>query len=92
VEITTGRGKGHCDIEVAFAVDHMTLQATELGLATCWICNFDQPKAAEILKLPEHLEPIVLLPVGYPLDSGDPDRHDEKRKSLDEIVRYESPD
>ena len=85
-------GKDHCDIDVAIAVDHMTLQATELGLATCWICNFDPQKAIEILQLPRHLEPIVILPVGYPLDHGDPDRHDEKRKAMDEIVRYESLD
>ena len=85
-------GKDHCDVDVAITVDHMTLQATELGLGTCWICNFDPQKAVEILKLPGHLEPIVILPVGYPLDHGDPDRHDEKRKAMDEIVSYESLD
>ena len=34
-------GKDLCDVDVAITTDHMTLQATELGLATCWICNFD---------------------------------------------------
>ena len=64
----------------------MTLQATELGLATCWICNFDPARTRELLKLPEHLEPAVILSLGYPLDTGDPDRHAEKRKPLDEIL------
>ena len=82
-------GKDHCDIDVAITTDHMTLQATELGLATCWICNFDPVKTSELLKLPDHMEPAVLIPVGYPLDKVDPDRHIEKRKPLNEIVSYQ---
>ena len=61
-------GKDHCDIDVAIATDHMTLQAAELGLATCWICNFDAEKTSELLMLPGHMEPAVILPLGYPLD------------------------
>jgi len=82
-------GKDHCDVDAAIATDHMTLQATELGLATCWICNFDKDKCTEILKLPSHVEPIAILPVGYPLDESDPERHTEKRKPMNEIISYE---
>ncbi|MCK4989960.1 MAG: nitroreductase family protein [Bacteroidales bacterium] len=81
-------GKDHCDTDVAITTDHMTLQATELGLATCWICNFYLDKTSELLKLPEYMEPVVILPLGYPLDSPDPERHEEKRKPLSEIVSY----
>jgi len=81
-------GKDHSDVDAAITTDHMTLQATELGLATCWICNFDVERTRELLKLPAHLEPVVILPVGYPLDDVDPDRHDNKRKPLTEIVTY----
>jgi len=81
-------GKDHCDIDVAIACDHMTLQATELGLATCWICNFDKEKTIKTLDLPDQLEPVVIIPLGYPLDEADPNRHGEKRKALTEIVSY----
>ena len=81
-------GKDHCDIDIAIITDHMTLQAAELGLATCWICNFDKQKAIRALRLPGHLEPVVFLPLGYPLDKADPDRHKEKRKPLNEIVTF----
>lgn len=81
-------GKDHGDIDAAITTDHMTLQATELGLATCWICNFDVERTRELLKLPEYLEPVVILPLGYPLDEADPERHSEKRKPLSEIVSY----
>ena len=46
------REKDHCDIDIAIAVDHMTLQATELGLATCWVCNFNTEKTVNTLDLP----------------------------------------
>ena len=81
-------GKDHADIDVAITVDHMTLQATELGLATCWICNFDPVQTTEVLNLPDHLEPAVILSLGYPLDAVDPDRHKSKRKPLSEIVTH----
>ncbi len=42
----------------------------------------------EALELPDHQEPMVLIPVGYPLDSPDPERHRTKRKALGEIVVY----
>ena len=81
-------GKDHGDVDAAITTDHMTLQATELGLATCWICNFYVERTRELLKLPEYLEPVVILPLGYPLDNTDPERHNEKRKPLSEIVSY----
>lgn len=82
-------GKDHCDIDVAIAVDHMTLAATDIGLATCWICNFDIAKCSELLNLPSNIEPIAILPLAYPEDHPDPDRHITKRKVLKDIVYYD---
>ena len=78
-------GKDSADIDVAIAVDHMTLQATELDLGTCWVCNFDAQKCAEIFELPLHIEPLVMLPLGYPADN----LGNKKRKELDDIVHWE---
>lgn len=83
--------KDHCDIDAAICTDHMTLQATELGLGSCWICNFDPEMTSSLLGLPDHMEPVVLLPLGYPLDAVDAGRHDAKRKALTEIVTYGIP-
>ena len=81
--------KDHCDIDLAIAIDHITLQAAELDLGTCWICNFDQQKCKNILQLPEHIEPIALIPVAYPADVPDPNRHLSERKQLKEIINWE---
>ncbi len=74
--------KDHCDIDIAIAVDHMTLRATELGLGTCWVCDFDPSVLSEILELPDYIEPIVILPIGYPANPKVPLKN---RKSPDKI-------
>ncbi len=81
-------GKDHADVDIAIAADHMTLAAAELGLGTCWICNFDSEKCVEVLGLPDHIEAVVILSLGYPLDLCDPERHSEKRKPMNEILRW----
>jgi len=52
-------------IDVAIAVDHMTLQAVAEGLGTCWIGAFDEDRAKKILGIPEEVRVVALLTVGY---------------------------
>lgn len=80
-------GKDHLDIDIAIAVEHMVLKITELGLGTCWVCNFNPQTVKEGLQLIENEEPIVLLPVGYP-ENVDPDPRNKKRKSPEEITKW----
>ncbi len=82
-------GKDHCDIDVAIAIDHITLAATDIGLATCWVCKFDVMKCSSVLELPSHITPIALIPLGSPTEVTNPDRHKEKRKALNEIIFWE---
>ncbi|HHY09659.1 MAG TPA: nitroreductase [Firmicutes bacterium] len=77
-------GKDHCDIDVAIAVDHLTLAAASLGLGTCWVCAFDAKKVHDVLNLPENLEPIALVPLGYPAE----ERGKKERKALGELVSW----
>lgn len=79
-------GKDHCDVDAAIAVDHMTLAAAELGIGSCWVCAFDSEKCHKALALPDNLEVIVLVPMGYP--ASDNIIPEKRRKSLDEIVSW----
>ncbi len=81
-------GKDHADIDLAIAADHMTLAATDRGLGTCWVCNFDKDKTVKAFNLAEHIEPVVFLPLGHPDQQTDLNRHKTKRKPLDEITEW----
>lgn len=78
-------GKNYNDVDVAIAMDHLILAATDAGLGTCWIAAFDANAAREVLHLPDHVEPIAFTPLGYPAVQPGP----RKRKDLSELVRYE---
>ena len=53
-------------IDVAIALDHISLAAVELGLGTCWIGAFDESKVKEILRIPKEVRVVQLMPIGYP--------------------------
>lgn len=53
-------------IDVAIAVDHITLAAVVEGLGTCWIGAFHEDKVKEILGVPADARVVALLPMGYP--------------------------
>ncbi|PWB49307.1 MAG: nitroreductase [Candidatus Methanoperedenaceae archaeon] len=72
-------------IDTAIAVDHMTLQAVEEGLGTCWIGAFDEKRVKEILNIPDSVRVVALLPLGYPVAIPKP----TARKSPGEIVMRE---
>ncbi len=78
-------GKDHCDIDVAIITEHIALAAAEQGVGCCWICNFNVEACARLLQLPDGVEPMVLLPLGYAADDDVPPK---KRKSTDEIVEW----
>jgi len=83
-------GKDHTDIDVSIMIDHMTLAAAEQGLGTCWICNFDAEKCAELLALPPGIEPIAYLTLGYPGKEPDDTARHLVRKTLEQIVHWDA--
>ena len=81
-------GKNHADIDIAIAIDHITLAATSLGLATCWVCNFYKDVINDIFDLSKDIEPIALIPVGYSETEANTKRFDKTRKSTEEIAKF----
>lgn len=76
-------GRDHADIDAAIATEHICLAAAELGLGTCWICNFDVAECVSALGLPEAVRPVAITPLGYPAEAAGAPR---SRKTADEIV------
>ncbi len=69
-------------IDLAIAVDHLVLAATNEGLGTCWISWFEQERVKEILGIPETRDVPVLVPIGYAAESP-PAR---TRKALGDLI------
>ncbi len=79
-------GKDYTDIDVALAIDHLMLAAAELNLGTCWICHFNADRCSEIFNLSSNMEPIAMIPIGYPsLDIIIPEK---KRKTIEQLVLW----
>ncbi|MCW4032265.1 MAG: nitroreductase family protein [Candidatus Bathyarchaeota archaeon] len=73
-------------IDVAIALDHISLAAVELGLGTCWIGAFDEHKVKEILGIPKEIRVVELMPLGYP---SDPSPVEKNRLPMDMIAKYD---
>ena len=71
--------------DIGLAGSQIMLQAKALGLGTCWIGGLDRKAIGGILKVPDHLEIVGLLTVGFPAENPDP----RPRKPLAEIVHYD---
>jgi nitroreductase len=72
-------------IDVAIALEHIALQATQLQLATCWIGSFYSEKVRAILDIPSNIAVIELMAVGYPADKP----KESKREPIKKILCYE---
>ena len=79
------------DIDAGIAIAHMMLEATDVGLGSVCVCYFDPTILRKEFKIPEGIEPMCILGIGYPLGEGlSPNRHDKARKPLEATVFYET--
>ena len=61
-----GGSRNSAEMDVAIALDHLSLAAVEEGLGTCWIGAFDEPRVKKLLKIPETCLIAAMMPLGYP--------------------------
>ncbi|MCK4474778.1 nitroreductase family protein [Candidatus Bathyarchaeota archaeon] len=81
------RGKTlYCIQDTAAAVQNIHLAAYSLGLGTCWVGAFIEEEARKILKIPQGIRPVAIVPVGYPAESPLP----RGRRPVSQIVHHET--
>lgn len=71
-------------VDLSIALEHIVLEAVELGLGTCWIGAFNEEEVKKILKIPQDKKVVALLTVGVSAESPAA----KPRKALKEIVAY----
>jgi nitroreductase len=69
-------------VDATIMLDHVTLEAHERGLGTCWIGAFDKAKVGELLNVPPNKEVMACMTLGYPDEEPDA----RPRKPTEELV------
>jgi nitroreductase len=72
-------------VDLSIAVSFMILEATELGLGTCWLGAFDENAVKKVLDIPQDIRVPAMFTVGYANEFP----AQRPRKTFDEIVCYE---
>ncbi len=73
--------------DTGLAIMHFMIEASSLGLGTCWagvIGNSFESEMKKLLNIPNHLNILALVALGYP----DQER-ESSRKPLEELVHFE---
>jgi nitroreductase len=79
-------GQNAYTVDLSIAVSFMILEATELGLGTCWLGAYDEGKVKEILGIPDEIRVPAMFTLGYADENPAP----RPRKDFDDIVFYET--
>ena len=82
-------GKRQSGIEdTAIVATHLMLGAKNAGLESCWLNCFYPEKLAELLKLPENEEILMLMDLGFKAEDAGPLPNHSSRKELTETVSF----
>lgn len=71
-------------VDIAIALDHLTLAAVNEGLGTCWIGSFNEDKVKAVLNVPRDVKVVALTPLGFPNEEP----ASKGRKHLSDLICY----
>ena len=83
-------GKISGEIDASIVTTHMMLEAAAIGLGTTWVMYFDPGILRKEFSIPDELEPVALLILGYPADDAKPSAKHTEFRSPEEIISYNS--
>ncbi len=81
---TTDRGDSWQMFDAGVASEAFCLSAYEKGLGSVIMGIFDRKEAAELLEIPENMDLVTLIPIGYPDEAPAAPR----RKTVEELLSY----
>lgn len=80
--------KSMVDVDATIVADHIIMQAEDLGLSSCWITFFNPNILKEEFAIPDNLEPVTIISLGYSNIEKDSERHIRTRKPLASMIFY----
>ena len=78
--------KNYAWVDVTIAITEMITAATAEGIGTCWVAAIDPLEVKKILNIPEDMEVVSIIAVGYPKEGLAWKEKD--RKPLEEIIHH----
>lgn len=66
------RNGDFAQVDAGIVMTHMMLQATDLGLGSCWVGLYSATALREAFAIPPEYEVLSLLPLGYPAEDAEP--------------------
>ncbi|PIP55406.1 MAG: NAD(P)H nitroreductase [Bacteroidetes bacterium CG23_combo_of_CG06-09_8_20_14_all_32_9] len=72
--------------DLGITAEHICLQATELGLGTCMIGWFNEPKIIQLLNIPSNKRIGLVITMGYPAENYL--LRKKIRKKIETLVSY----
>ncbi len=82
-------GKTSGDIDASIVTTHMMLAAWSLGVGSTWVMYFDPDAVREEFAVPDSLEPVALLVMGYPADDAKPFPGHTEFRPLEDVAAYD---
>ena len=79
-------GKPSGDIDAEIVTTHMMLEAAALGVGCCWVMHFNPAAVREEFALPDSLEPVAILTMGYPAQDAAPYPGHSESKPIEDLV------
>lgn len=77
-------------VDAVIVATHMMLEAQNVGVGCCWVMHFNPEAMKSAFNIPENIEPIALLVMGYPADDAKPLEMHSKYRDMNETVVYDS--
>ena len=71
--------------DVALSIMGMMLVAHENGIGSTWVGSFREGDVSRILRIPKHLRPVAVVPVGYPSRIPSPPPRVSPREAVEVI-------
>ena len=83
-------GAKSAPVDAAIVTTHMMLMAHSIGIGSTWVMHFDPNAVKEEFNVPENIEPLAILVMGYPADAAPVHEFHSTFRPLEDVVIYDT--
>lgn len=80
------KGKEYYMTDAGILMDHIMLEAAEMGLGTVFVGFYDEDGVGEVLGVPDEYRIVAMTPLGYPAKMPG----ERQRNEIDDMVHWDT--